>query len=213
MTTDEQHQLGPRQQYGDGRELGRELATQYGDGGGEQRDFQPVFRLAHVSSRRNAQLEEFPENQQNAEQAGRAPQKPGVVLVSGYNFGTGSSREQAATALKAAGVPLVIAGSFGDIFKRNAINNGLVCIESPDLVSDLTNLFAKNGQRGAGGKDGEMTIWAGWDISINMQNGLITVRLPEGEVKEYQVRPVGPSVQELWICGGLEGYILKSISE
>jgi homoaconitate hydratase len=58
--------------------------------------------------------------------------RPGVVLVSGYNFGTGSSREQAATAIKYAGIPLVIAGSFGDIFKRNAINNGLICIESPE---------------------------------------------------------------------------------
>ncbi|KAG8790309.1 mitochondrial Homoaconitase [Serendipita sp. 398] len=55
-----------------------------------------------------------------------ANSKRGVILVSGYNFGTGSSREQAATALKSAGVPLVISGSFGDIFKRNAINNALI---------------------------------------------------------------------------------------
>ncbi|KAJ3561467.1 hypothetical protein NP233_g10177 [Leucocoprinus birnbaumii] len=135
--------------------------------------------------------------------------KKGVILVSGYNFGTGSSREQAATALKAAGVPLVIAGSFGDIFKRNAINNGLVCIESPELVKDLTDAYAKDGKRGAGGKNGELTINKGINVSLNMATGQIDVT---GALnKTYSVRPVGPSVQELWLCGGLEGYILKEI--
>ncbi|TFK40226.1 hypothetical protein BDQ12DRAFT_488537 [Crucibulum laeve] len=137
--------------------------------------------------------------------------KKGVILVAGYNFGTGSSREQAATALKAAGVPLVIAGSFGDIFKRNAINNGLVCIESPQLVKDLTDTYAKNGKRGAGGKDGELTVDKGLRIDVGMVDGKVVVGgAPEG-TKTYTVRPVGPSVQELWICGGLEGYILKEI--
>lgn len=135
--------------------------------------------------------------------------KNGVILVSGYNFGTGSSREQAATALKAAGVPLVIAGSFGDIFKRNAINNGLVCIESPELVKDLTDAYAKGGKRGAGGKDGELTVNKGINVSINMATGQVDVT---GALnKTYSIRPVGPSVQELWLCGGLEGYILKEI--
>jgi homoaconitate hydratase len=136
--------------------------------------------------------------------------KQGVILVSGYNFGTGSSREQAATALKAAGVPIVIAGSFGDIFKRNAINNGLVCVECPELVKDLTEAFAKNGQRGAGGKDDELTVNKGQQIDIGMVDGKVIVKDSEGE-KVYAVRPVGASVQELWVCGGLEGYILKSI--
>lgn len=137
--------------------------------------------------------------------------KNGVILVSGYNFGTGSSREQAATALKAAGVPLVIAGSFGDIFKRNAINNGLVCVECPELVHDLTNAFAKDGLRGAGGKHGELTIEKGLDVSISMEDGKVILRSVMGEEKVYWVKPVGASVQELWLCGGLEGYILKEI--
>lgn len=139
-----------------------------------------------------------------------ANSKQGVVLVSGYNFGTGSSREQAATALKAAGIPVVIAGSFGDIFKRNAINNGLICLESPELVSDLTEMYAMDGRRGAGGKDGELTVNRGHTMRINMRDGNVFVSGPQGE-KRYKVRPVGASVQELWICGGLEGYILKSI--
>ena len=138
--------------------------------------------------------------------------KTGVVLVAGYNFGTGSSREQAATALKAAGVPLVLAGSFGDIFKRNAINNGLVCLEAPELVADLTRAYAKDGKRGAGGRTaGEPTVDAGLAVSVHMASGRVQVTGLEGGPTTYVVRPVGASVQELWLCGGLEGYILKSI--
>ena len=140
--------------------------------------------------------------------------KAGVILIAGYNFGTGSSREQAATALKAAGVPLVLAGSFGDIFKRNAINNGLVCLEAPELVADLTRAYAKDGARGAGGRAaGELTVDAGLAVSIDMAGGKVEVTGWEDGVgsRTYVVRPVGASVQELWLCGGLEGYILKSI--
>ncbi|EMD33488.1 hypothetical protein CERSUDRAFT_118070 [Gelatoporia subvermispora B] len=137
--------------------------------------------------------------------------KRGVVLVSGYNFGTGSSREQAATALKSAGIPLVIAGSFGDIFKRNAINNGLVCIESPELVADLTAAYAKDGKRGAGGKKDELTVNEGHSVDVKVAEGRVIVRWPSGEEKTYSVGTVGASVQELWLCGGLEGFVLKSI--
>ncbi|KAI0951428.1 mitochondrial Homoaconitase, variant 2 [Taiwanofungus camphoratus] len=137
--------------------------------------------------------------------------KRGVVLVSGYNFGTGSSREQAATALKSAGVPLVVAGSFGDIFKRNAINNGLVCVECPELVADLTREFAKDGKRGAGGKKGELTVNEGLEVDVRVAEGRVEVTWSNGEKRTYAVGTVGASVQELWICGGLEGYVLKSI--
>ncbi|CAL1716013.1 unnamed protein product [Somion occarium] len=137
--------------------------------------------------------------------------KHGIILVSGYNFGTGSSREQAATALKSVGIPLVIAGSFGDIFKRNAINNGLVCVECPELVADLTAEFAKDGVRGKGGKDGELTVDKGVSIDVKAVDGRVDVIWPNGEKKSYNVGSVGASVQELWLCGGLEGFVLKSI--
>ncbi|KAI0744444.1 homoaconitase [Earliella scabrosa] len=145
--------------------------------------------------------------------------KQGVILVSGYNFGTGSSREQAATALKAAGVPLVLAGSFGDIFKRNAINNGLVCVECPELAADLTAEFARDGRRGAGGRDGELTVNRGHAVQVKVVEGRVEVRWPgagageEMRTRTYRVGRVGRSVQELWVCGGLEGYVLKSIKE
>src|SRR2546425_1515291 len=53
----------------------------------------------------------------------------GDVVVGGLNFRSGSSREQAATALKFKGIPCVIAGSFSETYKRNAFNNGFVVFE------------------------------------------------------------------------------------
>ncbi|GBE88525.1 homoaconitase [Sparassis latifolia] len=148
---------------------------------------------------------------QQAQSDEEADVKQGVILVSGYNFGTGSSREQAATALKSAGVPLVIAGSFGDIFKRNAINNGLVCVECPELVADLTRSFTQDGKRGAGGNKGELTVNEGLKVDVKVVDGQVEVVWSNGEKHAYTVGGVGASVQELWVCGGLEGFVLKSI--
>src|SRR5712692_5387140 len=61
----------------------------------------------------------------------------GDVVVGGLNFGTGSSREQAATALKFKGIPCVIASSFSETYKRNAFNNGFVVFECPEFVAHL----------------------------------------------------------------------------
>ncbi|WP_321333862.1 3-isopropylmalate dehydratase [Breoghania sp.] len=59
--------------------------------------------------------------------------KPGDVVVAGTNFGMGSSREQAAEALKRLGVAGVVARSFAGIFYRNAINLGLPVLVGDDL--------------------------------------------------------------------------------
>ena len=60
--------------------------------------------------------------------------QPGDIIVANKNFGCGSSREQAATCLKAAGVACVIAGSFARIYFRNAINLGLPIVACPEIV-------------------------------------------------------------------------------
>lgn len=43
-------------------------------------------------------------------------------------------------------------------------------------------------------------------------DGVLKVTFADGETKEYTIQPVGASVQELWLCGGLEGYVLKAIA-
>ena len=59
------------------------------------------------------------------------------IIVAGKNFGCGSSREQAVICLKYAGVKAIIATSFARIFFRNAINQGLLVIESSDVVDTI----------------------------------------------------------------------------
>ena len=80
--------------------------------------------------------------------------KPGDVIVAGRNFGCGSSREQAARALKGAGVAVVVARSFARIFYRNAINVGLALIEADvsakkgDIIEvDLANGTVQVGEQ------------------------------------------------------------------
>jgi len=63
----------------------------------------------------------------------------GDILVAGKNFGMGSSREQAAVAVKYAGIKVIIAKSFARIYFRNAINAGMPAIKSPEAVEAIEN--------------------------------------------------------------------------
>ncbi len=64
--------------------------------------------------------------------------KVGDVMVAGYNFGCGSSREHAPIAIKESGVSLVIARSFARIFYRNSINIGLAILECSEAVDGIS---------------------------------------------------------------------------
>jgi homoaconitate hydratase len=121
---------------------------------------------------------------------------PGDVLVGGYNFGTGSSREQAATSLQAAGIPLVIAGSFSQTYLRNAFNNGFVCIECPALVERLYDVHTKEI------KAGELTLIPGDTLEVDFKSG--TVR--HGEAL-YNFPALGSVPQSLVVAGGVENLV------
>lgn len=139
------------------------------------------------------------------------------LLISTTNFGTGSSREQAATSLKAAGIPLVIATSFGDIFKRNAINNGLICVECSQLVDELSRIESTTRDLNGIGQGNFLYARSSpdvLDLHVDMARGEITLVTKLGTEESrntYKFKTVGESVQELWVCGGLEGLVLKEL--
>jgi homoaconitate hydratase len=126
--------------------------------------------------------------------------RAGDVIVSGFNFGTGSSREQAATCLKAKGIPLVIAASFSQTYLRNAYNNGFLCVEVPELVKRLREQFAADIDRK------ERTIIPGDDIDIDFTSGTITWR---GE--KFAFPALGSVPQSLVIAGGAENVVAKRL--
>jgi 3-isopropylmalate/(R)-2-methylmalate dehydratase small subunit len=67
------------------------------------------------------------------------PKYPGRILVSGRNFGSGSSREHAAWAIYDYGFKVVISSFFADIFKNNALNNGLLPVQVSEQF--LTSVY------------------------------------------------------------------------
>jgi len=126
--------------------------------------------------------------------------RSGDVIVSGYNFGTGSSREQAVTALKAKGIPLVIAGSFSQTYLRNAFNNGFLCIEVPELVKRLRDQFSVE----ITGK--EKTIIPGDEIDIDFTSSTISWR---GETFSFPA--LGSVPQSLVIAEGVENLVARRL--
>ncbi|MHC4947060.1 MAG: 3-isopropylmalate dehydratase small subunit [Planctomycetota bacterium] len=117
---------------------------------------------------------------------------PGDVVVAGRNFGTGSSREQAATCLKLRGIPCVIAESFSETYKRNAFNNGFIVFECPGLVAGLREAFA--------GRD-EPTI-EGPGITIDYARSVVVA-----EGAEHAFPPLSTVAQELVVAGGAEARV------
>ena len=100
----------------------------------------------------------------------------GDIIVAGKNFGCGSSREQAPEIIKHLQVRCVIAKSFARIFFRNAINNGLLLIENPDLYDQV--------------QEGET-------IEVRLNDRIIAGN------KEYPIHPLPENLMEILDAGGL----------
>ena len=126
--------------------------------------------------------------------------RAGDVIVGGFNFGTGSSREQAVTCLKAKGIPLVIAASFSQTYLRNAYNNGFLCIEVPALLKRLREQFSGE----VVNKD--KTVVPGEKVEIDFTTGAVVWR---GE--RFSFPPLGNVPQSLVIAGGAENVIAAKL--
>lgn len=113
--------------------------------------------------------------------------KPGDVIVAGQNFGCGSSREQAAACLKAAGVQAVVARSFARIYFRNAINLGLPVLQSEEAADRLET---------------------GDAVDVDLARG--EIRSAKGT---FRFHPLPESVLGIIAAGGLIEYTKNKLAE
>ncbi|MGD2249497.1 MAG: 3-isopropylmalate dehydratase small subunit [Candidatus Methanofastidiosia archaeon] len=111
----------------------------------------------------------------------------GDIIVAGKYFGCGSSREQAVTCLKEAGISVIIAESFARIYYRNCINKGL----PPLILKDTSE------------------INTGDILTVDVEKGII---VNETTGKEYTVDPLPPFVMEIITDGGLIPHLKKELS-
>ena len=105
--------------------------------------------------------------------------KSGDVMVGGFNFGCGSSREHAPMVIKESGISCVIAKTFARIFYRNAINIGLAIMECPEASEKIE---------------------AGDEVAVDFDTGVIT-NVTKGET--YQAEPFPPFIRDMIAKGGL----------
>lgn len=110
---------------------------------------------------------------------------PGDIMVAGWNFGCGSSREHAPLVIKTCGTGCVIAKSFARIFYRNAINIGLPILECEQAADEIS---------------------AGDNVEVDFDTGVITDHTTG---KSYQAQPFPEFIQNIIRSGGL----LKSLKE
>ena len=111
----------------------------------------------------------------------------GDVMIAGFNFGCGSSREHAPIAIKASGISLVIARSFARIFYRNAINIGLAIVECDEAVDGISE---------------------GDKVEADLDNGVIYNRTTG---KSFKTQPFPAFIQEIIQNGGLVSSIQKGV--
>lgn len=113
--------------------------------------------------------------------------KVGDIMVAGWNFGCGSSREHAPIAIKESGISIVIAKSFARIFYRNSINIGLAILECPDAVDEISE---------------------GDSLEVDLDNGVI-YNTTSG--KQYKTQPFPQFIQNIILAGGLVESVKKGI--
>lgn len=111
--------------------------------------------------------------------------RPGDVIVAGRNWGNGSSREQAVTALKYKGIAAIVANSFARIYFRNGINQGLLLVTCPEAVD-----AARSGDA----------------IEIDLSNNVIRLN-----GSEYPFPPLSPTALGIIHDGGLVQHIRKKL--
>ena len=111
----------------------------------------------------------------------------GDIIVTGKNFGCGSSREHAPVAIKGAGVSCVIAETFARIFYRNAINIGLPILECPEAAQ---------------------AAHPGQTLEVDLASGIIR-NVETGRI--YQSSPYPPFMRELIAAGGLVPYTRQKL--
>ena len=109
--------------------------------------------------------------------------QPGDIMIGGWNFGCGSSREHAPVAIQASGIACVIAASFARIFYRNSINIGFPILECPEASA---------------------AIRAGDIVSVDTKTGMITDETT-GEI--FQAKPFPPFIEQIIEKGGLLAYL------
>ena len=109
----------------------------------------------------------------------------GDIMVAGFNFGCGSSREHAPIAIKESGISVVIAKSFARIFYRNSINIGLAIVECPEAVDGIEN---------------------GDKVEADLDNGVIYNRTSG---KQFKTQPFPAFIQKIIENGGLVASIQK----
>jgi 3-isopropylmalate/(R)-2-methylmalate dehydratase small subunit len=112
--------------------------------------------------------------------------RPGDVVVGGWNFGCGSSREHAPVAIRGSGAACVIAPSFARIFFRNAINIGLPILECPAAVEGIA--------------DGD-------DVEVDLTSGVIHNR---SRNERYQANPLPEFVLKIARAGGLVKFLREN---
>ena len=141
--------------------------------------FRPTYEPGEMASHLMVGIdEEFPKKL-----------KSGDVIVGGQNFGCGSSREEAAAAMKEAGIGAVVAPSFGRIYTRNCINVGLPIVVSPGIDEHVTQ---------------------GDEIEIDLAEGYIR-NLRSGY--EARLPPMAPESLRLIQDGGIANYTRRVLEE